>query len=332
MPNALKTIKDLLSHLSKEERLELQAYLKRDQDISLEELLRVKASAHGLACPECGSTHVVRNGKRNGMQRYFCKRCKKSFNELHDTFLQRSQKDLSVWKTYIQCMVDGKTIRDSAIICDISPSTAFYWRHKILDIVYKYLQGVKIRGVAEMDDMFFPLSYKGSTPEGRDAKKRGTPDKKRGVSDDKICVTSAIGNLGKLYATAVKRGRVTYADLNKIMKKRLEYCRVLVTDKDSAYRKFARTAGLKHVQIKGDERVKGIYSIQRINAAHSRIRKFMRKFCGVASKYLNNYLSWEAIIVERRSSMSCIIRNLIRCRLDESWHDVAAKPAFPVVG
>ena len=36
----------------------------------------------GRVCCYCNGTDVVRNGKRNGVQRYLCRNCKKSFSDL----------------------------------------------------------------------------------------------------------------------------------------------------------------------------------------------------------------------------------------------------------
>ena len=41
---------------------------------------------------------------------------------------------------------------------------------------------------------------------------------------------------------------------------------------------------------------KGIYHIQHINSYHSNLKKFMRKFNGISTKYLNNYLIWNNIL------------------------------------
>lgn len=52
---------------------------------------------------------------------------------------------------------------------------------------------------------------------------------------------------------------------------------------------------IEHYRLKSDgkERViKGIYHIQNVNSLHSRIKDWMRRFKGAATKYLNNYLSW----------------------------------------
>jgi len=40
------------------------------------------------------------------------------------------------------------------------------------------------------------------------------------------------------------------------------------------------------------EHAKGIFHIQNVNNFHSRLKGWVRKFNGVATKYLQNYLAW----------------------------------------
>jgi hypothetical protein len=51
--------------------------------------------------------------------------------------------------------------------------------------------------------------------------------------------------------------------------------------------------GLQHEAInvrKGVYTKKGIYHIQHVNEYHTRLKKWMNRFQGVATKYLDNYL------------------------------------------
>lgn len=51
---------------------------------------------------------------------------------------------------------------------------------------------------------------------------------------------------------------------------------------------------MTHYRFKSDrkQRVKGVYHIQNVNSYHSRLKKWMDRFNGVATKYLQNYLAW----------------------------------------
>ncbi|APH13378.1 insertion element domain protein [Clostridium sporogenes] len=52
---------------------------------------------------------------------------------------------------------------------------------------------------------------------------------------------------------------------------------------------------IQHYRIKSDGKVhviKGIYHIQNVNNYHQRLKKWLDRFNGVASKYMDNYLTW----------------------------------------
>lgn len=48
---------------------------------------------------------------------------------------------------------------------------------------------------------------------------------------------------------------------------------------------------------------KGLYHIQNVNALHSRLKQWIARFKGVATKYLDNYLAW-FLFVDSRSNES----------------------------
>jgi hypothetical protein len=56
---------------------------------------------------------------------------------------------------------------------------------------------------------------------------------------------------------------------------------------------------LQHEAInvrKGIYTKKGIYHIQHVNGYHTRLKKRINRFQGVATKYLNNYLFWHLFL------------------------------------
>ncbi|MGC1586649.1 MAG: IS1595 family transposase, partial [Rhodomicrobium sp.] len=72
---------------------------------------------------------------------------------------------------------------------------------------------------------------------------------------------------------------------------------VLVSDGARACASFATEAGIGYVGLAGcrGERRRGVSHIQNVNAYHSRLKTWMRRFNGVAAKYLPNYLGWRRI-------------------------------------
>jgi hypothetical protein len=69
---------------------------------------------------------------------------------------------------------------------------------------------------------------------------------------------------------------------------------ILVSDGAQAYRTFADQARIVHVALNLSERERrwGIYHVQNVNNYDSRLKGWMRRFNGVATKYLDSYLGW----------------------------------------
>ena len=82
--------------------------------------------------------------------------------------------------------------------------------------------------------------------------------------------------------------------LNEAIGEHLSDSNVLCTDSWRAFSSYANTKGLAHYRFKSDgkQRVKGVYHVQNVNSYHSRLKKWMDRFNGVATKYLQHYLAW----------------------------------------
>jgi len=57
---------------------------------------------------------------------------------------------------------------------------------------------------------------------------------------------------------------------------------------------FANEAGITHeaVNLRQGERVRGAVHVRNVNCYHRRLRQWLARFNGVASRYLPNYLGW----------------------------------------
>lgn len=251
-----------------------------------------------MNCPHCNSSSIVKIGIRQtktGMhQRYRCKECCKIFTETSRTVMSRSRKSIEIWKIFIDSMLLGLSLSEQAELCGINRITAFHWRHKILDAV-QLKEQTKLKGIIEADETFFPTSYKGNHHTFRIPRKshhRGGESRLHGISSDKVCVACAIDRTGTAIAKIANLARIKTESLNQIYRNKIELGATIITDKASAYRKFAETNGIKLIQLKNKENNRaGKYNTQAINAFHSALKRFMQRFNGVSSKYLNNYLS-----------------------------------------
>ena len=115
------------------------------------------------------------------------------------------------------------------------------------------------------------------------------------ISNSKIAVVVAQDRNGNLIARKAGTGRVKAEEIDDVIGKHIHPSALLCTDTATNYKRFAKLKGLLHetVNERQKQRVKkGIYHIQHVNNSHSRLKGWMERFQGVATKYLDNYLYW----------------------------------------
>lgn len=302
----IKDALDIIKKLTATEQEKLTTILLSSvvfKTTSIETYLTEQRFAKGKVCPLCGCTHVVRNGHRkDGTQKYICKDCGKSFVIATNSIVSGTHKEFEVWQKYIECMMNGFSVRKSADICGINKDTSFIWRHKILDALQIMADNVSLDGIVEADETFFPISYKGNHIKSatftmpRAPHERGHESHLRGISHEKVCVPCAVNRNGMSIAKITNTGRVSTKDLHRLYDGRIQKDTVLITDKMNSYTRFANKNDLQLVQLKTGKTKKGIYNIQHINSYHSELKRFLHQFKGVSTKYLNNYLAWNNFV------------------------------------
>jgi len=198
-----------------------------------------------LACVHCGSVCIKRNGKYRSRQRYLCKDCGKLFNDMTASPLSGTHHPHK-WLKYFQLMVEGVTLPKIAEQLDIHVSTAFYWRHKILNAL-RSLGFSALRGIIKSDETYFLESDKG--------KKSISHRKPRNEEARLINVGSVKNKLASLLTHEI----------------------VLSTDSATNYKAFAKKKGIPEItnSNKGEHVKKGVYHIQHVNAYHQRLKKWM---------------------------------------------------------
>jgi len=263
------------------------------------------AKAHALiesrvgatpTCPHCGHVHVARWGKSAGLQRYRCGACHATFNALTGTPLARLRKK-DKWLTYAQQMSEGQSVRKSATACEVHRNTALRWRHRFLDLPDTQ-RATLLSGIAEADETVFLESFKGKKRGlPRAPRKRGGKAAKCGLSEEQIpvliCRDRAGGTADFVLARADKE------HIGAVFKPILAPDAILCTDGGRALGAAAREMGVTHRPVnlaQGIRVIAGVYHVQNVNAYASRLKEWMKRFHGVATRHLAHYLGWRRLI------------------------------------
>ena len=307
MRNIQSAVKQLFEELSLEHQHELLSELEArvgggELESKLEDILSGKLGIPDC-CPHCQHTKLGGNGSTKGRPRYQCKNCNKTFTGMTGTALHGVH-DKKKFVSYIRSFAQRLTLRDAAEEHEISLPTSFEWRHRLMESLSKAACSGKLEGTIQADEKYIPFSCKGSpeevAEEGRKPRKRGSDRSTRGISNEQVCIISALTDETVLLVVA-KRGRIDKKTTEEILlpvtRKKTVNPDTIVTDGETAYGTIALKKGMEHQVVDPITRKspKGFH-IQNLNSLHRRLNDWMRGFLGVASKYLQRYLDYFIII------------------------------------
>jgi transposase-like protein len=278
-------------------------------------------NAHAAAapsCPHCHSEAIQKWGHSRGIQRFRCKGCRKTFNALTGTPLARLHRR-AAWPAYATALRDGLSVRKAAKRCGVHYTTAFRWRHRWLRAPCAQ-KDTAFTGIVEADETFFLESYKGSRawarhaqdpssppPPARKPRKRGGKAAKRGLSEEQIAVIVVRDRHGATTDTVLSD--LSRKSVTAVLKPLLNRDTLLCTDGALFYKAAAKAEGFAHqpLNTKAGTRVKErVFHIQHVNAYHERMKGWMRRFRGVATKHLPNYLGWRRMVDRGGDDLSAL--------------------------
>ena len=291
-----------LGELTEVQRQAIAAMLSGRGDLAeVTSLIEARFAAQAI-CPHCQSANVGSWGRSCGLKRYRCRDCRKSFNALTGTPLARLHKR-GAWKTYGQAVADSVSVRKAAQRTGLSVPTAFRWRHRFLSLA-KANKAEAVSGIVEADETFFLRSFKGARRMSRAPRKRGGKASKPGLSDEQVPVLVLRDRSGATADGVLESLKVS--EFYRVLTPAVGKDTVLVSDGARAYASFAAENGMGYEALDASkgQRSRGVFHIQNVNAYHSRLKTWMRRFNGVATKYLPSYLGWRRLFEHEGDDIS----------------------------
>lgn len=247
-------------------------------------------------CPNCKSELFIKYGTYKGIQRFKCKNehCNSTFSLSTNSPWSYSKKDITLWIKYLDLMMKGKSIRYCAEALNINISTSFYWRHKILSAKNSFVEPKILSGCVEMFKIGFVQNFKGCRKIPNNVINRR----------QYIWVASAIDENDNLLSRPVSEGYFKYNFVEKSLFAKI--------DKKSFVNIHTDTH-LIHLAKKHNKKLKPQTSDNAsvIKSFSVNIKKWLRLFRGIATKYLWSYLSWYIIIFKKKHADIIELINLL---------------------
>lgn len=263
---------------NKEYRLKLFKEKIDKSTLKIENNINDKKQNKYIKCPHCKSEDVIKYGSYNGIQRYKCKnnKCERTFTKQTESPFRYSKKFKENCHKYKELYEKGLTIRQCAEILNISIVTSFFWRHRFLYNLKKVNYIEKLCDYAELTRVVLLENFKGD---------RYSKNKEK----DKISIVNAMNKSIDIISIIAARNHLGLRELKENIEPRIDKKAIAVAFLDGRLQAFSD----KHNTI-NKIRIRRI-DITPIDASYSvKIKRWLKKFRGVATKYIDHYLSWRA--------------------------------------
>jgi transposase-like protein len=192
-------------------------------------------------CPHCAGREIVGWGRSQGLLRYRCKSCGRTFNTLTKTPMAHLRKK-EKWLDHARAMIEGKSLAKTAALCGVHPTTAFRWRHRFLRAP-AVNKPRSLRGIVEADETFILESFKGRWSDlPRAARKRGGTARHAGLYQDNIPILVARDRKGATFDAVLPQ--VDSASVAAALAGVVTPSNHLIGDGGKAIAAFARKAGI----------------------------------------------------------------------------------------
>lgn len=138
----------------------------------------------------------------------------------------------------------------------------------------------------ELDEKYVQKSHKGLQIEGIKPRKRGEAASKRDLSNEKVCILTAVQRYGKAIAETFNMAKPTSEDVKKIAHHIREHSYAW-TDGLESYTRMLDEKKCSRKIVKSYKEYDSVNHLNNVNSFHSEIEKQYETYRGVASKYIN---------------------------------------------
>ena len=245
-----------------------------------------------LICHHCNSKQFIKYGKyKNGITRFRCKDCNKTFSNLTNTIFDSHKIPISEWFEYLLHLFEFHSVKSSARDNKNVSTTGKYWLIKVFEILKDYQNDIVLSGNIVFDETFFTVvKSKRTNNEG---------NKLRGISRDKICVAVATDGF---YTVILSEGvsKPSSKSTLETMKQHIKRGSKLIHDNEHSHYSLVKELELT------EECVKSAYQeflnekdnpLTPINKIHSYIKKFMRNHEGFSRENIQDWMNLISFII-----------------------------------
>ena len=237
-------------------------------------------------CCYCNSDNIKKNGfSKNGIQRYYCKSCKKEFTATTRTIFENHKIPITEWIEFLLNIFNYGSTTLTSKVNKNSMNTSIYWLHKVFLLLENYQFNIELKGNVYIDEFFYKVIK--SDIKLKDGKQL------RGLSRNQYCI--GIGYDGtNIIAIVEGLGKTSSKLTNEAFSNHIKPNSKLIHDDEKSHRELVKDLNLQDecykstwLKLKKDDN----NPLRPINHQCDLIRQFLNAHSGFDRDDLQNYLN-----------------------------------------
>lgn len=252
-----------------------------------------------IVCPRCQSYHIKKDGQYRSYQKYFCKQCKRWFNDKTGTVFHYSHTQLKKWFLAMHLyfvLWPGCSIMEISLELVIPYPICYRFIRKVMEKLSSSpsLFPTKLDGITECDEFYIKAGLKGRSyhdeivkTAGRKIRRRGLkPWRGRGTFDkDHPMITCFHQRNGLTYFDVPVKKSLLDTVCNRV-----RYGSTVFTDEYRAYDSLEEHGFIhKSVNHSKKEYASGIVHVNNCECRSNLYQLWIRKFMSVNKHNLQTY-------------------------------------------
>jgi len=251
-------------------------------------------------CPKCNSKNIKVHGyDKNGIKRYKCKECLKTFNKFTNTLFSSSKINIKAWFAFLECILSGTSIKAACLASKISQPTGAEWIKKVFQVLKTYQENIILGDRFYIDETYVHVDSSQVQYKDEIGKIRKTLKQPRGISRNKICILIATDEK-KSFGKIVGTGRPPRLKNLEICNKHIKRNSTMIGDEDTSLTLTAKELNLKRIQYKSNTE-EAYKELEPIDQLCNRFKFFIDKHRGFTKDVLQDYINLFIFIENERN-------------------------------
>ena len=244
-------------------------------------------------CRYCGSENFVRYGHTsNGINRYLCKDCGRTFTITTGTIFEDHKISCSEWVEQVLQIIGYESSSLASKNGRNSFTTTKYWNAKIFKVLQAYQENIVLSGRVLIDETYWSVS--------KTVKQLINGKEYRGLSRNKMCIAIGTDGIQTLVIYEGHQGKPSRTSTWKAFSSHIQPGSTLVHDSERSHSVLISGLNLKEEKYNAQE-LKKIEDkdnpLKQVNHACALLKSFLRSHSGFDRYELQGYLDLFAFIM-----------------------------------